>query len=82
MYKCALPNSYIQIQKRSMITLMFNLKLKFFGYILQIDLSNSPPSFIRQRLSVKCIAEWKYLALILSEEIRDVMYFPSKEHKK
>ena len=48
-----------------------------FGYISQIDLPSSPPSFIAQRSSIKHFVEWKCLAFILSEEVSDGMYSSS-----
>ena len=47
-----------------------------------MDLPNSLPSFTAQRSSMKHLVEWKFLALILSEEISDHMYSSSWEYKK
>ena len=59
--KGALLDGYIQILKRSMITQMFNLTFKFFGYISQRDLPNSSLAFIVQRWSVKGFFRWNIL---------------------
>lgn len=62
-YKDALLVSYIQIEKRSLIILMFKLKFKLV--FSQKNLPNSLLTFIAQILSMKGLVEWKYLALIL-----------------
>ena len=79
-YKDALLDSYIQIEKCSMIILMF--KLKLFEYISQNDLPNSLLIFIAQRLSMKGFVEWKCLALVLSKNIIDNMHSSLWKNRK
>ena len=53
-----------------------------FRYISQIDLLNSPPSFIVQRLAMKRFVEWRYLPIILLEEFSDGRYSSSQGYKE
>ena len=78
MYKTALLDGNIQIKKRSMITQMLNLPSSSFRYISrntsQIFNTIYSEKFIYEA-KIYLFVEWKYLALILSEEISDEMYW-------
>ena len=74
-YKCPLFDVLIQIQERNMVNLMFNFKFKAV-WIHVSKKTNFSIIFFSMNAINKVLFKWKFLALILSTEIKDNIYIP------